>query len=542
MKLRKWKLGIAGALVLLLVIVTGCEALQGYEIGQVLQNSVSTKSGESKGTVEVELVKGNTDMMNENEQHMFELLQNFKLILKSVKTQDQDHVSVNAEFSYSQGTIPFQIVYDGGKMIIHVEGAKKPIVLNGLSVPTQAGGELLSEDLQQELTKKVYELIPSAAKFIIQSAPNPKKISLEQTTAQVNNENLSLKKLHAEIYGNELEGLVKKFLTNLIADEKGLKELIGQFYDALMPTIKKSIQAAQEAELGASGMESVGEMLGGTLVPDLLNAYMDNKTLVVEFASTTIQTLLKSALKSIETELQASEESLIGSEITTLLSDQTSVKLDLYFDQDKLIRKAQVDLHIPIGEDSSPISAIKIKTDMENWNLNKPVTSDKIDLSAGAWELDDMQSVNEYAMLNNWDPNSQFYKLLKDDLKITRKDFSIYLGESNEYEEYSINPFINSKGVAMVPIELNSEEFGVDLEWNEDMDQITLKDRRTGKPITVTIDSDIATVDGAKVKLDSPAVLMESDFLFVPLRFLATSLDFNLEWESSTKTVFLNRD
>ncbi|MNI26835.1 hypothetical protein D3C73_805520 [compost metagenome] len=227
-----------------------------------------------------------------------------------------------------------------------------------------------------------------------------------------------------------------------------------------------------------------------------------------------------------------------------------------------MIRKQQVDLNIPLGSESA-VSAIRIKTDLENWNMNKPTTINKIDLTKGQLDINEFESFNELQLLNNLDPSSQLYKLLKEDLQITKKEFSMILDnesvidrlddyseydESEEYEEYgeyseySTTPYINKKGVAMVPVRFVEEQLGAHVEWDENnYDITTIFDYVTGTTIIITLDSDKASVNGKEVQLESPVILKNGEE-FLPLRLLAQSLNLELKWDDSTRMIHISRD
>jgi hypothetical protein len=529
---KNWKVLSSGALALALISVTGCEAVQGYEFGQALQNNASMTSGESKGTMAIELVPGTGGNLSNDEKSVLDVLHNLKITIKDTKMQDPQHVSVDAEFTYSKGTIPFKLFINNNEMIISIEGAQKPIVFN--TNPTGKGSTpaFLSESLRQDLQKKIIDFVPAAAKFFISNAPNPDHISLSQTQEQVNNETLTLQKLHTEIYGDELAGLVKKFLTNVVADEKGLKELLGQLYDALVPTIKASLEAMREQEK---------QLNPDSTSTNPMDMYLNNKTLAVEFAYTSIQQGLQSVLKDYDKNIEDSKAAASGTPLDKLLSKEAYAKFDLFIDKDQWIRKQNVELQIPLDGDTSPISAIKVTASSDTWNNNKPVTSDKIDLSAGKLEIGGANPFKAYTFLGNLDKTSQLYKLLKDDLQITKKQITLNLADTGMDAIDETQPFIDSNGVAMVPARYVTEQFGAEVQWNAEQQEITIIDNLTGTPVVFKIGSNTAVVKGSQVQLESPAILKNGS-TYVPLRFLSDALGGKLDWNDSTHTIHISRD
>jgi hypothetical protein len=299
-------------------------------------------------------------------------------------------------------------------------------------------------------------------------------------------------------------------------------------YDHLVPAIKAGISAAKENGTDSSSASSM----------DLISPYLDNKTLAVEFAYTFIQQRLTSALQNWDKNLEKTK----GSGDQALLTKQAYAKLDLFIDKDQWIRKNNVELQIPLGGASSSIAAIKLTGSSEIWNNNKPITSDSIDLSAGQLEFGlGNNDLKEYTLFNNLDKNSQFYKLLKNDLQLTKKQITLNLAASNDVDTEMPTPFINSSGITMVPARYVTEQFGAEVQWNGDLNEITIIDNITGAPIVFQLDSNTAYVNGTQVQLESPAIL-KNDSTYVPLRFLTDALGSKINWDESTHTIHISRD
>lgn len=79
----------------------------------------------------------------------------------------------------------------------------------------------------------------------------------------------------------------------------------------------------------------------------------------------------------------------------------------------------------------------------------------------------------------------------------------------------------------MVPLRGIFEQVGADVDWNEELQQVTVKtDDRT---VILTIGKSFATVNGKQVFLDSPALKIH-DRTMVPLRFVGESLGAEVAW------------
>ncbi|MCY9692139.1 copper amine oxidase N-terminal domain-containing protein [Paenibacillus alginolyticus] len=529
-KLTWW---ISTALVIMLLALTGCQAVQGLDLGQAIQNSASIQSAESKGSLQMDIITGNTDGLPADEKRLIDVLHHVNVELKSVKMQDKQHISVDGALNlYSKGSIPFQLNINGTKFTIHIEGAKKPLFFDLMAAkPGLAGSSSpsLSSEMQQQLLKKAEELWPALLKFFLSNAPNPEHFSVSSVSEPVNSETLSMQKAHIELKGNELVGLLKTFLTNILADEKGMKELIGQLYDVLVPVIKEQMKASPSK----SGVSSE--------LPDLMMAYLDNKTLAVEFVYTTIQQFLRKALDDWDKNMQKTLSSVSDSQAKALLSDKTALKTDVFIDTDKQIRKVNAELTLPITEINAGISALKFTYTSEIWNINKPVTASVIDTSGGVLDLSKI-STNNDTFLKYFNKDSTFYSFLKDDLKIAKKDIHLLMsqGSDDDYKFDSSHPFINEDQVSMVPVRFLSERLGTQVKWHADSKQITVKDELNDKTIILTLNSKTASVNGSPIQLDSAPILKHGS-TFVPLRFIAEQLGCKVIFDNKTGSVNITR-
>lgn len=532
MQRKRFTWWISTALVIMLLALTGCQAVQGLDLGQAIQNSATIQSAESKGSLQMDIITGNTDGLSADEKRMIDVLHHVNLELKSVKMQDKQHISVDGALTYSKGSIPFQLNVNGTKLTIHIEGAKKPLFFDLMAAQSGLAGSssaALSSNLQQQLLKKAEELWPALLKFFLTNAPNPEHFAVSSVSEPVNSETLSMQKAHIEIKGNELVGLLKAFLTNILADEKGMKELIGQLYDALVPIIKEEMKAS------SSKRELRSEL------PDLMMAYLDNKTLAVEFVYTTIHQFLKKALDEWDKNMQDTLSSVSDSQVKAFLSDKTVLKTDFFIDTDKQIRKVNAELTLPLTEVSAGVSALKFTYTSEIWNINKPVTASVIDTSGGVLNLSEV-SANNDSFLTYFNKDSKFYSFLREDLKIAKQDIHLLMSQDDDdYEFDSSHPFINEDQVSMVPVRFISERLGAEVKWNAATNQITVKDQLNDKTIILTLNSKTASVNGSSVQLDS-APILKNGSTFVPLRFIAEQLGCKVGFDNKTGSVTITRE
>jgi hypothetical protein len=525
--MKKW---IASLVVLLLIVLTGCKAVDGVDLNQVMKNSMSLTSSEGSETYEIRFLTDDSVELKAEAKTFMELFSTVKLNLKEVKMQDREHVSVKGELVYTKGAIPFQINVEDQDIFIQVEGAKKPIVIHSGAVPGSEANGVVSEQLQEQmkqLSKKMSELTPVFASFLADNLPNPNRIlKITDTTETIHSEPVQLKRMHAEVNGAELLGLVKQFLNSVLADEQGLKDLIGQVYDVFVPFVKEAIKAHEE------------EMRDNPEA-NLYMQYLDNKTLAVEFLYTTITGMLQQAVRDFDGTVAEYLSSDRGRSINELLTDKQTLKMDFYVDHDNMIRKSATQINIALSpEKTGGLKGIQIATTVEAWNLNKPVTIDQIDKTNGVAEFSGFVSMSPSKLLSSLDSKSQLYQLLKNDLKITKKDIRMVVDNTDSGD--SIRPY-NKNGNVMVPARFVVEQLDATVNWEEATNQVTITDELRGIKIVIAIGSQTASVNGVIKPLEAAPELTNGS-TFVPVRFIAESLGATVGWDAATNSVIIQRD
>lgn len=483
MRQIKW---LAIPMVLLLTALTGCQAVGGFDVGKALAGNIKPVSSESKQTVTVEVVPA-AGNLSEEDKAAIELINSLSLTIDSAKVRDNDNVSLKGAVGFQDEKLPFLMSMDDKGMALQIEGAEQPLYISLESPVTDT--DYLEEDAQN-LSIKVGE-------FFFKHFPNPSVLTVQQSQQQeVNGESLNLTNLHAEIRGDELFGLIKPFLASAAKDEQGLKDLIGEYYDLLVPY--------------ANIMEGLGEE--EELAPELLE---ESKTQAVEELYAELQMGLEEVLASYDEEVAAlfSETP----ELSTVFGEDTVLKLDLYFDSKLDIRKQTMDLNIalPAAEDL-PISALKIHSESEIWNIGEAVTIDQVDTTAGILDATD-DTVTPGQILRNFKEVSPLYTWLKDDMQIGYK----YVVIDSESDYYGV---ITKNNTAFVPLRYLSEELDAEVKWTKGSSQFVITDDLTGEQIVLKVGSKQATVGGESVQLSEPVFVHTDGTAYVPLRFLAQAL------------------
>ncbi|ACI18144.1 anion ABC transporter anion-binding protein [Coprothermobacter proteolyticus DSM 5265] len=107
------------------------------------------------------------------------------------------------------------------------------------------------------------------------------------------------------------------------------------------------------------------------------------------------------------------------------------------------------------------------------------------------------------------------------------------LGATGKPYQLDAPPYIKN-GRTMVPIRAVTEPFGAKVDWDGATRTVIISFQ--GHTVKMTIGSNVATVDGARVTMDVAPEIINSR-TFVPARFVSESLGFTVRWNDKTKTV-----
>lgn len=114
---------------------------------------------------------------------------------------------------------------------------------------------------------------------------------------------------------------------------------------------------------------------------------------------------------------------------------------------------------------------------------------------------------------------------------------SVYVSDEKiSDEKLEAAPYTENERT-MVPVRVISEQFGCDVFWDNVVRQVVIVSG--DKVITLTIDSEIADVNGEKITLDSPAVI-KNDNTMVPLRFVSEALGKDVQYVGLTNQVLIS--
>ncbi|MGW9528618.1 copper amine oxidase N-terminal domain-containing protein [Paenibacillus terrae] len=507
MNIKKW---IAVPLILLMVALTGCQAVGGFDVSKNLLGTLDVKSQQSTEKISLKLTP--KEGITQGDQEIVDLINSISVTVDEAKVQSEELASAKGTLHIDKYNLPFELALDRQGMAIQLEGAKKPYYISLNSQESLSG--LPAGFDPYVYSKDVRDLTKTAAALVLKHAPNPSTISATSVTEEVYGEKdkVKLTRLHVELRGDELVTLVKPFLTNLAKDEAGLKELISQVID-----FTKNIASSINVE-------------GADQVTSELNT---NKEKLVNEAYTEVKKYLDLAVAQYD--VGVSTLYAQSPEIKTVLSSNTVLKTDTYFDEKGNVRKSLSDLTVALPEvDSLPVKSFSIVTEAQSWNVNGSVTADKVDISNGVIDLNKRAELTPGATLRNFDVNSPIYNILKNDLEITKVETTF-----DPKDDYYV--LENRGGTAFIPLRELTYELGSELKWDATAKQITVVDDITSKTLKLKSGSKQVVLEGNTLTLPQAPYTDEYGSLYVPFKSVAEALGATVTRNSNGEYV-LKRD
>ncbi|HWO55573.1 MAG TPA: copper amine oxidase N-terminal domain-containing protein [Paenibacillus cookii] len=510
---KRFKWGLAAMLSLLLVVMAGCQAVGGVDVGKAALSSLDVKSAMSKQTVSLQLVPADGKLSAED-QKAIDLLSSLSITIDQAITQDLNHASMEGAVQFQGKKLPFHLAMDAKTLNLSVEGMTQPI---SVSLEPETLDPAFA--VPQMNNESVIQMYKDMLGFLLKHTPNPSKISITPVNDTVNGESLSLQKLHVEIRGDELAGLAKGFLTSLSKDKEGLKQLITRLYDTYYPII-----AAYYA--GVPGMEE-----------DALTSAEKEKeiALVADQLISAVNEILPDFDKNVNELFEGTPE------LRTVLGKDTVLSLDFLLDSKMNIRKQNMDLtvQLPANKDI-PVKQVKVHSEAETWKINEPVTIHPVDGSKGFWNVAPGEGTPG-EVLRHLDSKSELYRLLKNDMQITRKSFDMYAEDDPTmmlvpgYEPVIVN------NTLMVPVKHVANQLDAKLSWDKATKQITLTEDLTGAKIVLKVGSKQASINGTAEVLAEPVQNFEGSN-YVPMRFITKALGAQGHWDAKGKVLTIERD
>lgn len=522
------RFGILLAVVCLIAgLIGGCQAIGSVDLNKALLSSFDIQSMEGKGTVEVSL---DIDQVAAEEAGpdaaLLTAFSQIKLNFDHIKQENAQVLSTKGSLQLAGKAIPFSAYISPEALTLLPDGATKPFTVStkDLADPTGEGLYGGGQDLEWLTTLQDKAKDPNYIKplyeYLVGKLPNPSKLKLESGNETINGQSVYLHHVRAELDGKDILPLLRTFILNLMKDDQAMKAVIAQYYDIIQGAVNSFIPADIDTE------DELGSALGA------IRSILENKEEGVEVVQTEVKQLLVILLVLIDSE---------GTEAVKFLGDKSSLTADLYVDNNMKVRKSGINLVLaPSDTEDSPLKAIRVKTSFENWNVNGTVKADAIS-TTDAVDLTKLEGPEE--VLEILKPDSALYKLLKDDLHVTRKTGYFFVMDKEELNEHTAGwAAYSDNGVTLVPARSLAANLELDLTWDEPSQTVFLTTADEKTNISLTAGSDKAVVNGATgISLERPAVL-EQGALYVPLRDVAEALGADIHWDPDSSSILVTLD
>lgn len=504
-----------------MIVLSGCQAVGGVDLNQVLNNDLTITSYESSSEFEIEIKVRDDAELTEEEAKILNILNGTSIVFDEIKVQDFTTTSASGEVKINGQTLPFTFFMDEYTLAFDIEGAKKPIVIS------EAGDELSLDVIaiiEQWLNSKEFsEMVSEVGGFYVKHFPNPSSVQVTQLSESIHGELTNLTKIELQVKGNEIIPLIQQFLNNMLEDEEGLKETFGVIYDAFLPIFIEAInQASTEAEKA-----EFEEIL----------PYLENKELAVNFLFTAIQSNAAPIVEDLEKNLKTwTNEDLFNK----IFNENNVITVAYYVDNNGNTRKQ--DLNLTLAFEEGIIEKMEINNTNVIWNLNGDVKADIID-TTDSYNFEELlfsgdikQAFEEDSTIYRW--MTKLEQMIPEEELPSSVVFLDMSGET-QIPGLTAQPYVEN-GITMVPVRYVSEQLEATVNWNQETRQVTITDLATGQSIVLTVDSNIAIVNGETIELQKPAEIKEGS-VFVPLRFIAESLGAEVTWDSELQLIIIVR-
>lgn len=138
--------------------------------------------------------------------------------------------------------------------------------------------------------------------------------------------------------------------------------------------------------------------------------------------------------------------------------------------------------------------------------------------------------------MNNHSAHFNFDKMIKDFDFMDGKKIRVHHKNVN----FDVNPVIKS-GRTLIPVRAITEAMGATVEWYPETSIVKIISEDTETTILFNLDSGLVTVNGIEKTIDvKPGMI--NNRTFVPLRFIAETLGFNVSHDEITKEINCDKD
>lgn len=489
-----------------LVFTAGCQPLGGLDMNQVIDNEWKTETYEASLSMALQYDMGDTSALSESEKDRLALWNGLQLNVSSLKVNGKEQtLSAKGSLSAAKLNLPFAVSLNKDGAVLTVEGANKPIAIADWRTNELTGihHELTMYDdywlyrlkrfMEEMRVVDHREATKKAVALFAKNVPNAASLAVDRKTETIQGHTVSGHQLRFDVSGEELASLFRSSFKNIALDDQGLRELAVFIYDKFHPNLKEFDELFQDRQLGTEAV------------------YTGAKAIALYLTSET------------------------GGAWEQELLSQTKLKMDAFVDENKQIRQwnAEIAVQSPEGLEDV-IRGGKLTVRMDRWNINGDVKPDIIS-AKDAILYEDLS--NEESLKQVVQPDSAFYKLLTEQLRITEKYLYFYIWPESELDETLLEPetgygnyaaYISPNNNAYVQGKELGEGLGYKAAWDPETKTLTIAGSQT--EIVLQAGSATARVNGTDQSISEPAVLKQGE-LYVPVRFVAEQLGAKVKTE-----------
>jgi len=481
---RLKKLGIL-VCALLLAVIVGCQSVGGVNLNDMLLEQLDVSRQEQSQSIELTF-DVNEKLLAEEDPDVVSAVNAFKKVSLNIaesRVDEKGNQWMTGAFTFGKGTIPFTLHVDAKAVRIDVGGAKRPLVLElpDMDQMFSLGGKDASES-RQAIVESVRDLMKKVAAYFVQGLPNPPVISVDRVTQSVHGVPISLTKVHAEINGEQFGELIGVYLDNLVKDQEGFKATVKTVYQwmADMPPEMKEAFGLSSATGEEADLDELSDTMTELLFPKLEEARQEYK----EFQGT-------------DDWKEAFDKGI-------------TMKADVYVDESLQMRKWAMDFNIApaaFTEEDSPIRNIKLVASGEMWNVNGNVEVPAVQVPRNALSVEDLSGMQPFRIVRMFEEDSVIYDLLKNEFNVDDQHFQLS-------SEWGVPFYVDSKGVAYVPIRSTLKEFDIRLNVPQAAGEIRFYDEATGQSFVFRKGAAKVTVNGKDVTL-AHKITADANFAYV---------------------------
>ncbi|ANE48053.1 hypothetical protein SY83_19115 [Paenibacillus swuensis] len=484
MKLGSKKLYITFVLIIL-VLMTACQAIGGIDLNKALLDNSTVTSGEGKQSISWELELDPSAELDAAQQEQLNRFKSGSIVLDHYKVQDQATASVKGAVTLAGKSIPFELYTDKEQLSLKVDGSRKL-----LTMPLGESGELGLGGLEQD---KAFR--DEVVTTLIRNLPNPKNTSFQLGhKAVIQGEEVELTRISTEIKGTDLHEVLFETAGNLLNDEANIQQLLEKM---LISAEEEALSAEEAAEEAASMMQ--------------------------EFHS--FMTEFKADLEN--------DDQLVYK----MLNNRNNLfKLQLGIDSSLRIREAKAELYYRIpkipGEVNLPVRAVRMIMSSEMSQQNMPVTADVPSDAQPTMDLDSLDKPRTF--IASLDTKSALYDVLKNDLNLMDRKSEFYITDtdlsrpSHTYNAFG-QPYVKMNSAQIGARNLASQ-MDYTMVWDATRHKLTIKDN--GRYIQLKLGSKTATANGKAIVLPYPPHVI-NNLIYIPVKPVTQALNTDLYLENN---------